>query len=100
VKSTRTGEWREMAPLLCWLMEDTHCGSGVATPGWVGTLLLPLQLANRKAAAVTSRAGTRIRVMESPTGGVDRRSVSSTRNAVDHVPQLWQIAEMGTFLIS
>jgi hypothetical protein len=67
--------------------------------GFVATLLPPLQLANRKAAAVTSRAGTRIRVMESPMGGVDRRNVSSTPDPVDRVPQLWQMSEMGTFLI-
>ena len=88
VNSTRTGEWREMAPLLCWLIEVTHCGSGAATLGRVATLLLPLQLTNRKAAAMTARAGTRIRIMETPAGRVDRRSVSSTQDAVDRVPAI------------
>jgi NAD(P)-dependent dehydrogenase (short-subunit alcohol dehydrogenase family) len=87
--NTRIGAWREMAPLLCWLIELTHCGSAGVERCLVGTLLLPLQLASRKAAAVRIRAGTRIRIMEAPKS-VDRRSVSTTQDAVDGMQQLWQ----------
>ena len=37
VNSTRTGEWREIAPVECWLMDVTQVGSGAPTAAcrWV-----------------------------------------------------------------
>ena len=51
--------------------------------GGVATPVLPLQLTHRKAAAVASRAERKLRIMEAPEGGVDRRSFSSTQEAVE-----------------
>src|SRR6186713_1114538 len=79
VNSTRTGEWREMAPSLCWLIEVTHCGSGGAVRCEVATPVLPLQFTHRNTAAVANRAERKLRIMEAPEGEVSTQVQYSGR---------------------
>jgi hypothetical protein len=73
-----------MAPLLCWLIVVTHCGSGGAVRGCLATLVLPLQFTQRNAAAVSSRAEANVRIMEAPKGAVSMHVQFNVRTCRTH----------------
>jgi hypothetical protein len=67
--STRTGWWREMAPLLCWLIDETQLGSAGAERGFSWMAESPLHEMHRNATAASSVAAKRSRIMKAPREG-------------------------------